>query len=227
MTKTSTKSPFRGAKNCQRSTTSQRGASAVELVVVLVISGVLSAMAIPQFFNARRQLRAVAIPREIAARLREVRQLAMSQRQPFTFQYDDSTKYISVIDHGPYVAPATLFADALFPMTATSVTRSTIPLAVGGIPAGEIAYGIPAGVASGATPLPDGATLTSLASNKITITFQPEGTVVDATGMPVTRALFFYDTKADVKTACAVSVIGAGGRIKVWRYSQGTSKYVE
>jgi hypothetical protein len=51
--------------------------------------------------------------------------------------------------------------------------------------------------------------------------------VLDAAGNPINKALFFYHSKNPLKTAFAVSVLGAGGRVKVWRYSQGVNKYVE
>src|SRR5262245_12987731 len=75
------------------------GRSVVETLVVVAIATVLAAATLPQIINARRLSRSAALPREIVNQLRYARQQAMSQRQAFTFQYDDSTKQINIIDH--------------------------------------------------------------------------------------------------------------------------------
>src|SRR5690349_10732784 len=67
--------------------------------MVVSIACLLTSAAIPQMISARRLMRSAALPREIAAQLRDTRQQAMSQRQAFTFQYDDSTKTVKIFDH--------------------------------------------------------------------------------------------------------------------------------
>jgi hypothetical protein len=61
----------------------------------------------------------------------------------------------------------------------------------------------------------------------VNITFQPDGSVIDANGNPVNRALFIYNTQAPTDTAAAISVLGAAGRVKLWRYKSNVNKYVE
>jgi hypothetical protein len=51
--------------------------------------------------------------------------------------------------------------------------------------------------------------------------------VVDASDNPQNRALFFYDAYSPNQTAFAISILGAGGRVKIWRYSEGANLYVE
>src|SRR5215203_5513305 len=53
----------------------------------------------PQLAGQRRLLRSAAVPREIATQLPFARQQAMSQRQSFTFQYDNVAKQIKIIDN--------------------------------------------------------------------------------------------------------------------------------
>jgi hypothetical protein len=152
----------------------------------------------------------------------------MSQRQAFTFQYDDGTKQISIIDHNTTLAlTPTLFTDTGFPNTTGSTTVVTVPLAVGGLPKGEITYGIPSSITGAATTLGDGCSLTALTNSKLTITFQPDGRVVDANSNPVSEAMFFYNNASALQTASAISVLGAGGRVKIWKYSPGTNTYAE
>ena len=69
--------------------------------------------------------------------------------------------------------------------------------------------------------------MTALTANVVDITFQPDGSVIDAGGNPINKALFFYDSKSKKDGAFAVSILGAGGRTKVWRYSNGVNAYVE
>jgi len=101
----------------------------------------------------------------------------------------------------------------------------TVPLATANF-ASELTYGIPTGISS--TTLDDGNTLTALSgTGLVNITFQPDGTVVDTSGAFASSSLFFYNNKVPTQTASAISVLGAAGRIKVWRYSTSASKFAE
>src|ERR1700681_3827092 len=77
---------------------SNSGTSVLETLAVVAAAAILTAVAVPQMISARRLMRSNALPREIVTQLRFARQQAMSQRQAFTFQYDDSTKKINIID---------------------------------------------------------------------------------------------------------------------------------
>jgi len=203
---------------------SHSGTSMVEVLAVVAIATILTTVAVPQIISARRMIRSASLPREIATQLRFARQQAMSQRQAFTFQYDDSTKQITIIDH--QATGYALLSASGYPNTAGSLTALTVPLGGGGgLPASEISFGIPNGISLAS--LSDTSTQTALSSNKLTITFQPDGTVQDANGNYVNRTLFLYNNKIPNQTACAISVLGSAGRIKIWRYTASASKYVE
>jgi Tfp pilus assembly protein FimT len=202
---------------------SNSGTSMVEVLAVVAIATILTAVAVPQVISARRMIRSASLPREIATQLRFARQQAMSQRQAFTFQYDDSTKQITIIDH--QATGWALLSASGYPNTAGSLTALTVPLGGGGgLPASEISFGVPSGLT--VTSLSDTSTPTALVSNKLTITFQPDGTVRDANGNCVNRTLFFYNNQIPNQTACAISVLGSAGRIKIWRHTSGNT-YVE
>ncbi len=203
---------------------SNSGRSMVEVLAVVAIATILTAVAVPQVISARRMIRSAALPREIATQLRYARQQAMSQRQAFTFVYNDSTKQISIIDH--QASGAALLNASGYPNTAGSITALTVPVGGGGgLPASEVSFGVPTGIT--VTTLDDTSAPTALALNKLTITFQPDGTVLDANGNFDKRTLFFYNNKIPNQTACAISVLGSAGRIKIWRYTASASKYVE
>jgi prepilin-type N-terminal cleavage/methylation domain-containing protein len=255
-------------KTSSKGRRSIRGFTILELVTVVSVAGILTALAVPQMMSQRRLMRSSDAVREIAAQLRYTRQLALSQRQAFTFQYDDSTKQINIIDHNnltnsdptnPYdpakSSTAVLVASGYpgvslppcnpAPSVLVPCIVTTIPLVQGGLSVAEISYGTPAsgGLPAGAPipptgPLGDGISMTALTSGKLNITFQPDGSVVDPTGIPaggillssgvpLDRAMFIYNNKAPQGTLSAISVVGASGRIKVWRYNLSGNTYAE
>lgn len=200
------------------------GHSLIELLIVVALIGVVTSLALPQLLVQRRLSRSVAVTREIMTGLRHARQLAMSQRQAFTFQYNDTTKQISIIDHNSNLGAAMLL-DPSYPNTAASQIVSTTPLAAETSLSSEITYGIPGGLPVGA--LADGISMTALFNSQINITFQPDGSVIDGAGNPLGRAMFIYNNRAAQGTASAISVIGASGRVKIWRYDAVANVYAE
>jgi len=207
---------------------STRGASVIEMLIVVVIAAVLTAVTLPQVISARRLIRSAQLPREVATQLRAARQQAMSQRQAFTFQYDDTNKQIVIIDHGPTLRGTAVLTATGYPNTAGSVVVLTLPLTGGsGIPSSELVFGVPSGITGTGSTLDDTTTPIALTGNKINITFQPDGSVIDANNNPLNRTLFFYNNRAPQETAAAISVLGAAGRVKLWRYDTSASKYSE
>lgn len=227
-----------------------RGFTLIEVLIVLAIAAVLSAIAIPTMLSQRRLLRFNAVGREFMTQLRHARQLAMSERQAITFQYDDSTKEINIIDHNNDTNSATsgtaVLADPSYPNTASPAqVVLTVSLLQGGLSSSEIVYGVPTtstGLPSGhptvPTSLGDGTSMTALAGNKINITFQADGSVVSPTGVPVggltlsqgarlDGAIFIFDNQAAGATASAISVLGTSGRVKVWRYNPNGNTFAE
>lgn len=211
----------------------QAGRSVIETLMVLAVAGILVSVAVPQMLSARRLVRASSMAREVATQLRFARQEAMTQRQAFTFQYDNSTKAIKIFDHnnnnnansGCNKPGVQVFTMSGFPNTVCTTLVTTVPLTSAAY-ASELTYGIPGGISN--TTLDDGTVLTALSgTGLVNITFQPDGTVIDPTGAFTTATLFFYNSQAPTQTASAISVLGAAGRIKVWRYSTSANKFAE
>ena len=190
---------------------------------------IIAGISLPQIISARRILQFNGLSREISSQLRFARQQAMSQRQVFRVRYDDSSKKILIIDNEEAGTPANPIAGtAANPLgnnPNNDVIVKTTALASTGVPASEIRYGPPPPVLATAA-LPDGTTMTAPVTNLVEIIFQPDGSVQDANGNPVNQALFFYDTQAPGDTAMAVSVLGAGGRVKVWKYNKNANSYI-
>ncbi|MEP6900838.1 MAG: prepilin-type N-terminal cleavage/methylation domain-containing protein [Actinomycetota bacterium] len=189
----------------------QGGFSLPELLVVLLVAAIILVLALPQILSSRRLFRFSGLQRQVATSLREARQESMSQRKPITFRYDNANKII-VTYGGSFGALG-------------DPKNNIVALTGSGVELDDVIYGRPAGVPASA--LSDTTNLTNLSSNAVEITFQLDGSVIDAGNNPQNQALFFYHDKYRLETAFAVSVLGAGGRIKVWRYSQGVNGYVE
>ncbi len=192
-------------------TARQKGFSLPELVIVLLVLAILVTLALPQVISSRRLFRFSALQRQVASSLRDARQDAMGQRTPVTFQYINGTKEVR-IHGGKYGA-------------AGDAKNLVLQMSGSGLDPADIFYGRPSGVSTAA--LGDGTDLSNLTSGILEITFQPDGSVVDAGGNPQNSAMFFYHGKHAEETAFAVSILGAGGRAKVWRYSKQTNSYVE
>ncbi len=199
------------------------GHSLIEMLIVVALIGALTSLALPQLISERRLSRAIGMTREIQTQLRWARQLAMSERQAFTFQYDNTTKRIAIIDHNSNPGRVMLI-DPSYPNTAGSRVVSDMPLA-DPVYSPEITYGIPAGLPNGA--LGDGLSMTALTNNRLNVTFQPDGSVIDAAGNPQGRAIFLYNNRAPKATASAISVLGASGRVKIWRYEVNANLFID
>lgn len=198
-------------KNRGKHLRNEKGFSLPELMVVVFVAGIILVLALPQIISSRRLMKFSSIQREISTTLTETRQEAMSQRRAITFRYEDTNKRI-VIYGGSFG-------------TLGNAQNKTVDLAGFGVDAAEIIYGRPGGFPTSA--LSDTTNLTTLTAGVLTITFQPDGSVIDASNNPENKALFFYDSNHATNTAFAVSVLGAGGRVKIWRYKQNINQYVE
>ena len=181
------------------------------MLVVLLVAAIILVLALPQILSSRRLFRFSGLQRQVATSLREARQEAMSQRKPITLRYDNTNKRI-ITYGGSFGANG-------------DPKNIIVELSGAGVDANDVKYGRPPGAPASA--LSDTTNLSNLSSNVVDITFQADGAVIDASNNPQNQALFFYHDKYRLDTGFAVSILGAGGRIKVWRYSQGVNAYVE
>lgn len=198
-------------KQIKKKINQEKGFSAVELIIVLLIISILIVIALPQIITSRRLMRFSGLQRQVSTTLRDARQEAMSQRLPITVRYDDVNKRMLVYG-GKFGGVGT-------------ANNQIITFANEGLAENEIVYGKPAGAP--ATALGDGSNIETLVGGRADVTFQADGAVVDASNNPQNKALFFYDAKNPTKVAFAISILGAGGRVKIWKYSSGVNSYVE
>lgn len=189
----------------------QKGFSIPELLVVLLVIAILVVLALPQLASSRRALRFTGLQRLTATALTEARQEAMAQRAPINVRYDDAAKTLTTYG-GSFGA-------------AGDARNRRVELFGSGLAQDEMAYGRPG--SAPASALADRANMTELTGGAVVITFQADGSVIDAAKNPQNNALFFYNVNYPDDMAFAVSILGAGGRVKIWRYNKSTNSYVE
>jgi prepilin-type N-terminal cleavage/methylation domain-containing protein len=219
-----------------QSKSNSRGFSLLELFLVLIVMGIITAFALPQLIGSSRLIGAVGLPREILTYMRLARQEAISQEVVYTCRYDDVNKTITIINHkerGITYDPATDTMVKLPGNTAPTANEvpdvivEQIPLARRGVTLKDITYGRVDGKADN-TPLTDGTLmLTMPASKLINFTFQPDGSVVNSLNSPLNRTLFLYSSSVKKASGFAISVLGTTGRVKLWRYDSNVDKYAE
>jgi prepilin-type N-terminal cleavage/methylation domain-containing protein len=190
---------------------SQSGFSLIEMFIVLLVIAIIVVLALPQFMSSRRLLKFSGVQRLMVTSLREARQDSMTQRTTITVKYDDTNKQMTV-SGGTFGVPG-------------AANNKVISLSGDGVTQSEIVYGRPPGATAAA--LGDGTNLTALTSGVTEIKFRADGSVVDPSNNPQSKALFLYDSVDADATGFAVSVLGVGGRVKVWRYNRTINAYVE
>lgn len=189
----------------------EKGFSLPELLVVVLILAILAVLALPQINASRRVFRFSGMQRQLVSTLVEARQEAMSQRTPITFQYNNKTKQ-TIIYGGSFGAEG-------------DTKNKKAELTGSGLESDDLKYNRLS--ASGNSALADGTNMTALTNGEVEITFQPDGSVINASNNPENNALFFLHKDYRKETAFAVSILGAGGRVKIWKYNDGVKGYVE
>jgi prepilin-type N-terminal cleavage/methylation domain-containing protein len=187
------------------------GFSLPELAIVLIVIAIIVVLALPQIISSRRLTRFAELQKQVSASLTEARQEAVRQKRPIAMRYDDNKKQLIL-----YGGSFGVVGD---------VNNKITALTDSGLSPNEIKYGRPPSISNSA--LGDTTNMTALSDGKVDIMFQPDGSVVDARNNPQNNALFFYPSTNRTDAAFAISILGAGGRIKVWRYSKTVSSYIE
>lgn len=209
---------------------SQKGFSVIELVVVLLIIGILSAFAVwtlrtPKLYNAETQALT------LIDMLQEARQRSLSQRRTMRIEIDSTRKLIRLINEN---TPGNASDDTLI---------KAIPFIDNGVYIGRTPTNM-TGTITELAPVPVSSFSTSqhplsINNQVITLRFLKNGTVTNAgsdaigTGSVPTGATIYVwskrdgDTNANTTTANifrAVTVLGSSGSAKLWKCATTSSQ---
>jgi prepilin-type N-terminal cleavage/methylation domain-containing protein len=180
-----------------RASQSQQGYTAVELMLVVGIMGVVMSIAMFQIGAARPAFKGDAAMRTMMAQLNTAREQSISQRRQMQVNF---------------IAPSTVQIVRQEVPAGTTTTLSTVPIE------GGLSFGLIAGV--GDTPDLFGISggTTGIAFGAATqILFSSDGTVIDQSGNPLNGTIFMA-IPATARSFRAVTVFGGTGRIRGFKW---------
>ncbi len=189
------------------------GFSLIEILMVLVIIGILSAISLPYLFQYRKLYRTEDQSLKIMYLMREASQMATTKRRPILFEIDLDANEVRI-------SPANGAPDILL---------KTIPLD----PINEVRMDI----------MPDGVTMMGLqgynaadypiATETWTAIFQSNGTVLNLGGLPVSSTFFLWPPVQTAGTTAprslnevrAITIFGGTGDVRYWKFMNTGAGY--
>ncbi len=172
----------------------ERGFSLMEMIVVVAVVGIMCALAVGVSASWLRQSRATSSTSEVLNILELGRNQATSQRRDFQLVFTAPNQIQLFRQEQPN--GSTLVANRLLENELTFKRFTSLPDT-------PDAFGHTGAVAFGTTP---------------TIRFTSDGSLIDSSG-DVLNGTLFLATKDDVATAHAITIFGATGLIRTWRWS--------
>lgn len=198
-----------------RTRASEKGVTLIELIVVLTIVAILSAISIPYIFRYTQKYKTEDQALKVMDFMREAGQLALNRRRTMRVELDVSNSQQSVLR---------LFDEN---GAAADVLLKSIPLE----PASEVRMDVqPNGVG---LPPPNYANAAFNTSSVWTAVFDSDGTVVTTAGVPVSATLYFWSpqvqhpfTLANLNARSgevrAVTLFGGSGAVRYWKHDGTT-----
>ena len=201
----------------------------MELVIVLVVISILSAVSLPYFYNYTKAYKSDDQSLKIMDLMREAGQLALTRRRTIRFEIDRTANRILIIDgNGPGFAddteikaiPIETAGELRMDQIPTGVTRPDPPnyndVAFINDTTGHLRDGIPVN------------------GNMVwQIAFQRDGTVVNIANLPVpvSATLYIWSplpltpaslTPRNIKEVRAITLFGGSGAIRYWKHNGTT-----
>lgn len=197
---------------------SQTGFSLIELLIVIVVLGILSTIAVVTFWSSRKYS-----PDDQAKKMidifDEARQKALNQRKTFRVEINKTKKEIRLIDEGSDATTANDDVILKKSQLANLVVIGAAPSNVSGAPTATTPINVPA-YATSSYPLSSG-------DEKITLRFKRNGQVVDAgtdnigTGSLMSGAtIYVYSATPSISkpdVIRAVTVLGTTGDTSLYK----------
>lgn len=203
-----------------------KGFSLIELVIVVVIIGILSAISLPYIVNYKKSYKSEDQALKIMDLMREASQLALTRRRLIRFEIDRTADRVLIIDgNGTGFAddseiksvPIETAAELRMDQNPTGVTRPNPPNYNNAVfindTIGHLRNGIP------------------VSGNSVwQVAFLRDGTAVNPNNnLPVSATLFLWTpltagnpAARNTKEVRAITLFGGSGAIRYWRYDGTT-----
>jgi prepilin-type N-terminal cleavage/methylation domain-containing protein len=201
-----------------------QGFSAVEMLVVIAIIGIVSAMALVAFFNEMPMLRADSAMQLMETQLRQARETAVDLRRNIQVTFSGTGKMATVeqkldITTTPPTVTGTTTLNT-FVLDPSQITFTVLT----GVPDTPDAFNTPNVCVASSGICFNNSACGSPAALPCTITFQGDGTLVNSAGAYINGTVFMgavgnAPNPTNPQTARAVTILGATGRIKGYRYN--------
>ncbi|HEX3101983.1 MAG TPA: hypothetical protein VHQ01_09335 [Pyrinomonadaceae bacterium] len=200
----------------------QAGASVVEIVIVLVIMAILSAISLPYIFNYKKLYKSEDQALKVIDLMNETAQKAITTRRTYRFEIDLTDNAVLIIDQkGAGNAddilvkkvPLELPKDVRIDTLPATITKPNPPNYT------DIAFAIDAvGHLVGAT--------TVTGHNIWAARFKSDGSVVTAADIPMSANIYSFPpvssgstTARNTKEIRAITMFGGSGAIRYWKYN--------
>lgn len=180
------------------------GFSIIELLIVVSLVIVLTAISVFMLAPQRRAYRSEDAAAQVANFLRDAYQRALSQRQTFRVQIDRANRLIQLIDENRLPVGDEIEARRDVLIDEVSFDQPSFDGTPAAVPAAP--YNYPVAV---------------YASNLWSARFRSDGSVVDASGNLMSATLFFSPTGSqnqDKRLVRAVTLFGPSGSVRLWKY---------
>lgn len=202
---------------------SESGFSIIELVIVLVIIAILSAISLPYIYSYKKLYKSEDQSLKVMDLMREAAQLALTRRRTMRLEIDLTANALLIIDENG-AAPNTLIKS--IPLELPREVRMDI------IPAGVVKPNPPnytdAAYSADATGhLVGGATV--VGNTVWAVRFKSDGSAVNAAGIPISANIYVWPpvtvgstTPRNTKEIRAITMFGGSGAIRYWKYDGAT-----
>jgi len=184
----------------------ESGFSLIELMLVVGIAGVVTAMAVVQIGSSRQAYKGDAAMRVVLAQFNQARELAITQRRFIRLTFDTTANQLSVVREDT---------------TATTTTLAVLGFEGGakftlmtGVPDTPDAFGRTAATSFTSS----NGTFPSATGSTNVVKFSPDGTLVDWNGRAANGTIFTGIT-GTTTSARAVTILGSTGRVRGYRWN--------
>lgn len=201
----------------------EAGFSAIELLIVLVIIGIMSAISLPYLLNYKKLYKTEDQAIKVMDIMREASQLALTRRRTFRIELDLTDNAVLIIDEDGAAPdkqikkiPLELTKDVRMDVIPATIAKPNPPNF------NDIAFSIDAvGHLVGATPV--------ISHSVWVARFKSDGSVVNNADTPISVNIYAFppltpgSTTARNKTEVrCITLFGGSGAIRFWKYNGTT-----